>query len=323
MIPDVELLYHSLKHYSPTGSTEKLGKYLVNWAKTHKMDAEVQNKMVVINPKAQMLLMLGHMDTVPGKLPVVIDEDSGVITGRGAADAKGPLCTALAALERLPQLWDKVSIIAAPDEEGPSEAAMYIRDSWQERPVVILEPSNWEGITISYMGRICVNLKIECPPSHSGHLKPFAAEELYMAWNELAKDGIARIKKIEGNATQATMVLDIRFREGMPEDILTKIPENVNFEVIERTMPYVANKNTKLTRSFLRAIRKVGGTPRFKNKTGTSDMNVLGEQWKSAPMLAYGPGDGNLGHTDQEHIRIEDYLKGIDVLERALKYIFQ
>jgi len=134
MIPDVDLLYYSLKHYSPTGSTEKIAKYLVNWAKEHKMDAEFQNKMVIINPTAQTLLMLGHMDTVLGELPVVIDEDSGMITGRGAADAKGPLCAALAALERLPQLWDKVCIVAVPDEEVPSEAARYIRDHWQEQP---------------------------------------------------------------------------------------------------------------------------------------------------------------------------------------------
>ena len=70
-------------------------------------------------------------------------------------------------------------------------------------------------------------------------------------------------------------------------------------------------------------IRVVGGTPVFKKKTGTSDMNVLGEKWKKAPMLAYGPGDGQLGHTDHEHINVEEYIKGVEVLEKALVHIIK
>ena len=39
-------------------------------------------------------------------------------------------------------------------------------------------------------------------------------------------------------------------------------------------------------------------------------------------MVAYGPGDGKLGHTDDEHISIEEYLNGIAVMEKAITYIF-
>ena len=42
------------------------------------------------------LVLLGHMDTVPGEIPVRIDED-GVLHGRGSVDAKGPLATFIAA----------------------------------------------------------------------------------------------------------------------------------------------------------------------------------------------------------------------------------
>jgi LysW-gamma-L-lysine carboxypeptidase len=119
------------------------------------------------------------------------------------------------------------------------------------------------------------------------------------------------------------MTLDIRFRDVASEQILSKIPENIEYKVMEQTLPYTANKNTKLTRAFLFAVRKLDGTPRFKKKTGTSDMNVLGELWEDAPMLAYGPGDGNLGHTDNEQIEIEEYLKAIRVIKHALEFIFK
>jgi LysW-gamma-L-lysine carboxypeptidase len=319
---EVQLLKEALEQYSPTGSTNAMGEYLVNWAKDHNMKAEIRNDMVVINPNSKALLMLGHMDTVPNELPVEINEDENIITGRGAADAKGPLCAALAALEKQPTLWDKVCIVAAPDEEGRSLAAKYIRDKWEERPVIILEPSTWEGITISYMGRLGINIKVSCPQTHPGHLKPFAAEEAFNVWHRLSKVHIARIRNIAGKDTDAVMNLDIRFRDGDPEEIIGLIPKNIDYKITEKTLPYTAEKNTKLTRSFLRAIREVGGTPRFKNKTGTSDMNVLGENWIKAPMLAYGPGDGNLGHTEKEHIDINEFLKGIEVLKKVLHYIF-
>jgi LysW-gamma-L-lysine carboxypeptidase len=319
---EMKLLKDALENYSPTGTTTKMGQFLISWALEHKMEAEFQNDMVVINPQAEMLLMLGHMDTVPAELPVKFNEKLGLLTGRGSVDAKGPLCAALATLEKLPQLWDKVCLVAAPDEEGRSLAAKQIREKWQERPCIILEPSTWRGITLSYMGRLAINCKVTCPQTHPGHLKPFAAEEAFKVWYGLSKDQIVRIRNVAGKDTEAVMNLDLRFREGEPEDIISKIPENVDYKITERTLPYTANKNTKLTRAFLRAVREVGGTPVFKNKTGTSDMNVLGEKWTSAPMLAYGPGDGNLGHTQNEYIELEEYMKGIDVLKKALTYIF-
>jgi LysW-gamma-L-lysine carboxypeptidase len=319
--PTVQLLKGALDIYSPTGSTEEIGKYFVDWAKDHGMDAEMNNGMAVVNPKAEKLLMLGHMDTVYGELPV--EKTNGSLTGRGAADAKGPLCAAIAAVQQHPELYEHVRIVGAPDEEGPSEAAKYIRDNWPERPCIILEPSTWQGITLSYMGRLFIRCKTSCPPSHSGHLKPFATEILSAVWAELAQNPIVRMRNINGSEIEAQMELDIRFRDQPVEEILAGIPENVEVEEIERTTPYTANKNTLLTRAFLRAVREVGGTPVFKKKTGTSDMNVIGEKWTIAPMLAYGPGDGRLGHTNDEKIEIDDYLKGISVLKKALGFLMK
>ncbi|MEJ2737953.1 MAG: M20/M25/M40 family metallo-hydrolase [Anaerolineae bacterium] len=71
-------------------------------------------------------------------------------------------------------------------------------------------------------------------------------------------------------------------------------------------------------RAMLRAIRAEGGRPRFKLKTGTSDMNIVGPAW-GCPIIAYGPGDSSLDHTPYEHIEIEEYLRAIDVVEGALQ----
>jgi LysW-gamma-L-lysine carboxypeptidase len=82
--------------------------------------------------------------------------------------------------------------------------------------------------------------------------------------------------------------------------------------------PFQAEKNTRLVRAMLKAIREEGGRPCFKLKTGTSDMNIVGPAW-GCPIIAYGPGDSSLDHTPQEHIEIDEFLRAIDVLERALE----
>ena len=70
-------------------------------------------------------------------------------------------------------------------------------------------------------------------------------------------------------------------------------------------------------RSFVAAVRAHGGEPTFLNKTGTSDMNVVGPAW-GCPILAYGPGDSSLDHTPEEHVEIEEWLLGVRVLADAL-----
>jgi LysW-gamma-L-lysine carboxypeptidase len=88
---------------------------------------------------------------------------------------------------------------------------------------------------------------------------------------------------------------------------------------LSRLLPaYTAGKNNPLLRGFVAAIRGLGGTPRFKLKSGTSDMNLAGPAWK-CPVLAYGPGDSRLDHTPEERIGLAEYTRAIAVWERLLK----
>jgi len=55
----------------------------------------------------------------------------------------------------------------------------------------------------------------------------------------------------------------------------------------------------------------------FSRKTGTGDMNVLGNALK-IPVVTYGPGDSNLDHTPNEHVDIQEYLDSIQVYQKTL-----
>jgi N-acetyl-ornithine/N-acetyl-lysine deacetylase len=81
---------------------------------------------------------------------------------------------------------------------------------------------------------------------------------------------------------------------------------------------FQSNRTIPLSRAFIQAIRATGSQPTFKNKTGTSDMNVVGPIW-GQNIVAYGPGDSRLDHTPQEHIRLDEYQHAIQVLQHVLQ----
>jgi LysW-gamma-L-lysine carboxypeptidase len=121
--------------------------------------------------------------------------------------------------------------------------------------------------------------------------------------------------------------------DGVEMHIGVRLPQDLDVDELEQEIrgwcngaklefypsdpPFLAEKNTPLVRAMLRAIRAQGGRPRFKVKTGTADMNIVGPVW-GCPIVAYGPGDSAFDHTPDERIDIDGYLQAIDVLTTAL-----
>jgi LysW-gamma-L-lysine carboxypeptidase len=81
-------------------------------------------------------------------------------------------------------------------------------------------------------------------------------------------------------------------------------------------------RSSPLARAFNTALRQVGARPRFKLKTGTSDMNVVGPVW-DCPIIAYGPGDSLLDHTPNEHIVLAEYLQSIQILQTVISSLHE
>jgi LysW-gamma-L-lysine carboxypeptidase len=130
---------------------------------------------------AQVVVLLGHIDTVPGNIPVRIEagEDGPVLYGRGSVDAKGPLATATAAVARVGSAWAhtynlRLVVAGAVEEEAASsKGARWIRDRFDgvSEPVpaacIIGEPSGWTRVTLGYKGRVLVELDASQPMAHT------------------------------------------------------------------------------------------------------------------------------------------------------------
>ncbi len=296
---------------------------------------------VVGNPAAERtILLLGHMDTVAGDIPVHWERDR--LYGRGAVDAKGPLAAfVLAAARVAPELSDaRILVVGAVEEEAHSRGAHHLKESLPVPWCVLIgEPSGWQGITLSYKGALSVEYRLTLPNRHAAGQGATPAEEAVAFWNRLSAyvgevnggegqrfDTLdASLRAIQtlndGLQSQVEMAIDVRLPPGSdPQALQCQMRSWVNGARLSfpyQEPPYLGEKNTPPVRSLLRAIREAGGAPRFKVKTGTSDMNVVGAVW-DCPMVAYGPGDSALDHSPDEHIEIGEFERGIEVLSRAL-----
>jgi len=292
-------------------------------------------------------VLLGHMDTVAGDIRV--RQEDGKLYGRGAVDAKGPLAAfVLAAARAAPHIGDAcVLVIGAVEEEAHSHGAHYLaRTMAPPSGVIIGEPSGWEGITLGYKGTLSVDYHLVRAAGHGASDRVSPAEEAVSFWNRLV-DHAAEYNQERHPPSFDTLDPSLRaictadggpgnvgLEDSVEMSIGLRLPLGINQEVLQQTMcgwrgeaevafpysepPFRADKNTDVVRALLRGIRAADGRPRFKLKTGTSDMNVVGPAW-GCPIAAYGPGNSALDHTPEERIDVEEYRKGVEVLTHALQ----
>jgi LysW-gamma-L-lysine carboxypeptidase len=92
----------------------------------------------------------------------------------------------------------------------------------------------------------------------------------------------------------------------------------VKVETVDVAKAFEADRRSVIVRALAWGIRKTTlNYAAFSRKTGTGDMNVLGNALK-IPVVTYGPGDSRLDHTPNEHIDLQEYLDSIEVLKKAL-----
>src|SRR5260370_686185 len=155
MTTEVALLHNMLTIPSYSGQEGALAEYLVGQARQMGLHAcvdEVGNFVAStvspheLNSGSQPVILLGHMDTVRGYIPVRLQE--GVLYGRGAVDAKGPLAAFLCAAARLVRrgrldyLPPPIVGIGAVEEQALHQpVARAVVESYSPYACIIGEPS--------------------------------------------------------------------------------------------------------------------------------------------------------------------------------------
>ncbi|WP_102126765.1 [LysW]-lysine hydrolase [Deinococcus planocerae] len=333
---------------SPSGEEAEVAAFLTGWMAAHGFEAHVDAAGNAVGERGEgplTVMLLGHIDTVPGDIPVRVEGD--VLHGRGSVDAKGSFCAFVAAVAALPQealAGARFVCVGATEEEAPSSrGARHVLGRDRPDLVLIGEPSGWAGLTLGYKGRLVVRVRVRKDNFHTAGEGTSAADDLTEAWFRVR--GWAAGEGGEGvfDAVQAT-IQDLRAgSDGLAQvaegTFGLRLPPRVSPGAAEEAIrgllvdlpgpgsatltftghePAVRHpRDNALTRALRVAIRAQGGTPVFKVKTGTSDMNVVARAWP-VPTVAYGPGDSALDHTPHEHLDLREYDRAVAVLTQAL-----
>ncbi len=341
-----ELLRQAVAIPSLSGQEQEVAAFLSGWMAQRGFRAHVDSAGNAVGERGSgplTVALLGHMDTVPGEIPVRIED--GVLHGRGSVDAKGSLCTFMAAVAALPDTAlaaARFVVIGATEEEAPSSrGARHVMHSLNPDIVLIGEPSGWEGLTLGYKGRLVARVTVTRGNFHTAGEGQSAADDLTEAWFRVrawaartAEGGgifdavqatVQDLNSVNDGVTQrATGTFGLRLPPRIPPqeaedtvlELLHDLPDvQVTFTGHESAVRHP--KDNVMTRALRVAIRAHGGTPVFKVKTGTSDMNVVAELWP-VPTVAYGPGDSALDHTPDERIDLAEYDRAVAVLTAAL-----
>ncbi len=355
----VELLKKALELYTPSRSEAALANMIkdkcVNELGFEQVNIDnVGNIIATKGTGEPRILLCGHMDTVPGQVPVRIED--GYIYGRGASDAKAPLIAMLLAASEFPKQSGTVIFAGVVDEEGNATGVkQLVKSKMGVDYAVFGEPSGVESITVAYKGRLAIRLT--CDVGDSAHasapwLAKNAIEEMYDFWSaikaEIERVGTAenKAKSISCSLTEITggsshnvtpqkckITMDIRVPTITTCENVLRIVDTVvakvaaekgvkaTYRIEDKTEPFEADHSSPLVRSLLLAVLDVRKRrPMLLRKTGTGDMNVLGHSFK-IPVITYGPGDPHASHTADERVNIEEYVSSIEVYQRALFHL--
>ena len=354
----VKTLEKALRLYTPSLHEKSLAEFLLDrcddlgFNNVHLDD--VGNLIATKGSGSPKIMLCGHMDTVPGKIKVRIEGDT--LYGRGASDAKAPLIAMLFAAAGIKENQGTITFVGAVDEEGNATG---IKNLVKNKPdvdyAIFGEPSGIQKVTIAYKGRLAINLKVNVKDSaHASApwLAKNAIEETSSVVTQL-KNGLesdqkdrkkgmmltATLTEIRGGTShnvtpiECVATVDIRIPVDMKcNDVEEKITRIINeisakreievlYSVIDETEPFEAAHSSPLVRAITLAILDIEKKrPMLIRKTGTGDMNVIGNQLK-IPVITYGPGDPHEAHTIDEKVSIDEFVKGIEILKKSLHHL--
>ncbi len=345
MNDEFETLSGLVSQYSPSGEERGAVDWLVARMRSLGYDDafidEAGNAVGVMGQGPKQVVLLGHIDTVPGEIAVRVE--NGVLYGRGSVDAKGPLACFVDAVAQVGAKDDwQFVVIGAVEEERNSEGARFVATQYKPNFAIIGEPNQWDRMALGYKGSAWANVTIKRGQAHTASGEETAAEAAVEVWlkiktyvdsfnadkQKVFDKLLLTLRGMDSDSNDFEQWARLKVGVRLPVDVS---PEGWYIELSEIVKDgavvdptgfaipaWGCEKNTPLVRAFLSGIRSQGGEPRFVYKTGTADLNIVAPVWK-CPAVVYGPGDSALDHTPNEYINLEDYAKAVTVLSEALK----
>jgi [amino group carrier protein]-lysine/ornithine hydrolase len=322
---------------SPSGEEAALAAFLAAELPDWGFESHVDEAGNVIGRRgdrnAPMIMLVGHLDTVPSQIPV--RQEGTILHGRGAVDAKGPLATMICAAAGADIRDVQIVVAGVVEEETFGRGAQHLAETFRPDVAIVGEPNGWAGVGIGYKGRVMLRYDVSRPAVHTASPEQKATEAAVAFWTEVTgycdrvatgtrafDRPIATLNDIDGTIERAWLTVSVRTPPGFDldafEEFAGEIAGDGVLKIDDRTPPVRVDTGGSAVRALCAGIRRHGGRPTLKLKTGTADLNIVEPRWR-VPMAVYGPGDSSLDHTDRERIDLTEYTVAIDVLRDALE----
>jgi len=283
-----------------------------------------------------------------------VKKDGDKVYGRGAADAKSPMCAMMYAAATQEGSPLHVTMACVTREEGDSLGVRTLIEAGGDYDAAVFgEPGGANKVAVGYRGRMEATLTVATEGGHAASswvyrsavdhaLAVFSRMQAYEKRRTIDDDHYRSVNvsltMIRGGSysnvipRRCQMTLDVRIPPdltsqtvrseltGIADDYALKnLDAAIDVEFAEATEPYEAPTDSLVIRAFQRSIlTNLRKRPVFTHKTGTGDMNTLAERMK-IPCVTYGPGDSKLEHTDGEYVEVGDYLDSITVLRGVFR----
>jgi succinyl-diaminopimelate desuccinylase len=318
-----------------------------------KRNIELHNLVSKIGTGPQKIILSGHLDVVPaGDLslwrypPFSAEIEDGKLYGRGACDMKAGITMLIGTIMKLkkyPELLDRYTFLflgSADEEAGMTGALTCVRKGVMEDAILLIvaEPTNMK-LGIAEKGLLWMDLYIRGKAAHAsipssglnsieGAMKliPYLYKCLDVTEDNLLGKSSLNIGKIEGgianNIVPEETKLSIDYRL-IPKQDLNIIVNRVKeldltpYELIAKTTNTLPAVKTELNLPFIQNLKQITNSD-FVGLPYATDTAVLINPKRPVPFLIFGPGDAQVVHRENEFVEIEDLVKSIDYLTKAL-----
>ena len=271
------------------------------------------------------LVFSTHFDCVPPFFPSRIENDT--LYGRGACDAKGILAAQVAAAERLRAEGEtRIGLVFVAGEERGSDGAMAANKiASQCRFLINGEPTD-NRLAVATRGVYRVRLRAAGRAAHSGYpeLGESAIEKLLEVLSDM------RATKWPTDDLLGTTHYTIGLISGGVAPNV--VPPFAEAEILFRSVSdhgslRQALRDVVKDRIEIEEVLEVPAA-HFHVEDGfetaafsyTTDIPFL-EQW-GTPLLM-GPGSIHVAHTDREHVKIPELLRGLDLYAKLAKQLLR
>ncbi len=340
--------------YSPSGNERELANYIVKFLRDHVDEVYIDDvgNVIAIKGRGRPIIWLhAHMDTIPIRPRVRKIND--LIIGPGVADDKAPL-TAMVLAIAFSDPKCRVVFPGVVEEETSSRGSINlvksVNEGSLEKPdgVIIGEPTGIDRIVYVYRGSTKIRIVSKARGGHAS--TPIASSnpilkiyEMYRKIYEILEAGeeyskISLVPTIVRGGevlnqipTFAEMFIDVRIPPGRScNEVISKICDlelkddtsRTFVETYECIDPVQVDITNPMARAVTRAIVKIlGKTPTPAKKWGTSDMNIIVKICRN--IIAYGPGEHESTHTEEECVKLSDLYNAVKIYEKAIEEFVQ